>query len=100
MDFLYLYVSLLNPIFSVGFARGVHYWEYEITKYDASADPSFGVARNDVAKDEMLGKFKKLFESSTVTYLPHLVDEPFTLRKNSKELISICRIKLSQLNHC
>jgi len=41
---------------SVGFARGIHYWEYTIDKYDASADPSFGVARIDVAKDEMLGK--------------------------------------------
>jgi len=41
---------------SVGFARGVHYWEFTVEKYDASADPAFGIARMDVPKEEMLGK--------------------------------------------
>lgn len=42
---------------SVGFSRGVHYWEFTIDKYTADTDPAFGVARIDVARDKMLGKF-------------------------------------------
>ncbi|CAB3385338.1 Hypothetical predicted protein [Cloeon dipterum] len=44
---------------SVGFSRGVHYWEYTINRYDADADPSFGVARIDVNREQMLGKDDK-----------------------------------------
>lgn len=41
---------------SVGFSRGIHYWEFTVDKYTADTDPAFGVARIDVARDKMLGK--------------------------------------------
>ncbi|KAB0803699.1 hypothetical protein PPYR_00669 [Photinus pyralis] len=44
---------------SVGFSRGVHYWEFTVNKFDADTDPAFGIARIDVARDKMLGKDDK-----------------------------------------
>lgn len=41
---------------SVGFSRGIHYWEFIVNKYTADTDPAFGIARIDVARDQMLGK--------------------------------------------
>ncbi|CAK1540463.1 unnamed protein product [Leptosia nina] len=36
-------------------ARGLHYWRLRIDHYDGDADPAFGIARAEVAKDKMLG---------------------------------------------
>lgn len=47
---------------SVGFSRGIHYWEFTVDKYTADTDPAFGVARIDVARDKMLGKFEMFFK--------------------------------------
>jgi len=41
---------------SVGFSRGVHYWEFTIERYDGTADPAFGIARRDISRETMLGK--------------------------------------------
>ncbi|GJQ65471.1 hypothetical protein Trydic_g7576 [Trypoxylus dichotomus] len=44
---------------SVGFSRGIHYWEFTVDKFDADTDPAFGIARIDVCRDKMLGKDDK-----------------------------------------
>ncbi|KAL6437748.1 hypothetical protein ACFW04_004251 [Cataglyphis niger] len=44
---------------SVGFSRGVHYWELTIDRYHSDTDPAFGIARADVSRDQMLGKDDK-----------------------------------------
>ncbi|XP_075265171.1 E3 ubiquitin-protein ligase TRIM9-like isoform X2 [Convolutriloba macropyga] len=41
---------------SIGFSKGKHYWEITIDRYDSLPDPAFGIARQDVPRDCMLGK--------------------------------------------
>lgn len=41
---------------TVGFSKGVHYWEVMIDRYDSHTDPSIGICRFDVDKGVMLGE--------------------------------------------
>lgn len=45
---------------TVGFSRGIHYWELTIDRYHSDTDPAFGIARADVSRDQMLGEFEYL----------------------------------------
>lgn len=40
---------------SVGFSRGIHYWEINIDKFVADTDVAIGVCRIDVNREIMLG---------------------------------------------
>ena len=51
---------------SVGFSRGVHYWEFTIERYDGTADPAFGIARRDISRETMLGKKKENPRQSSI----------------------------------
>ncbi|KAK0041163.1 E3 ubiquitin-protein ligase TRIM9, partial [Biomphalaria pfeifferi] len=42
-------------IATVGFSKGVHYWELTFDRYDNDTDPSVGVCRFDVDRSSMLG---------------------------------------------
>lgn len=50
---------------SVGFSRGIHYWEFIINKYSPDTDPAFGIARIDVERDQMLGKYCRNLRMNT-----------------------------------
>lgn len=51
---------------SVGFSRGIHYWEFTIDNYTADTDPAFGVARIDVARNKMLGELTTCYSSLAI----------------------------------
>lgn len=38
-------------------ACGVHYWRVRIDEYDGDVDPAFDIARAEVARDKMLGRY-------------------------------------------
>jgi tripartite motif-containing protein 9/67 len=59
---------------SIGFTKGVHYWEITVDRYDNQPDPAFGVARYDVAREHMLGKDAKswcMYIDSTRSWFMH-----------------------------
>lgn len=60
---------------SVGFSRGVHYWEFTIDKYTADTDPAFGVARIDIARNKMLGKFDDKISTKNSSFFFNFEEE-------------------------
>jgi len=45
---------------SVGFSRGVHYWQLAVDRYENNKDPAFGVATRDVPRDRMIGHVTRI----------------------------------------
>ena len=43
---------------TLGFTRGVHYWQFNIDRYENNKDPAFGVATLHVPRDRMIGEWK------------------------------------------
>lgn len=67
---------------SVGFSRGVHYWELTIDRYHADTDPAFGVARAEVSRDRMLGEYisslslSSFFLNERIFGMEHIINYP------------------------
>ena len=73
---------------SVGFSRGIHYWEFTVDKYTADTDPAFGVARIDVARDKMLGKHPKWLRAKKVkSFISDISLQEKTIRASPCTLI-------------
>lgn len=49
---------------SVGFSRGVHYWECVVDKFSGDTDVAIGIARIDVIRDKMLGNEIRAIKSN------------------------------------
>lgn len=64
-------------------ARGLHYWRLRIDRYDGDADPAFGVARADVARDKMLGEYNLTLFMITI-FIIGMVE-----RKSPTSIVSI-----------
>ena len=62
---------------SVGFSRGVHYWEFTIERYDGTADPAFGIARRDISRETMLGILNYLL---FINFIIHFTFLSFTIQ--------------------
>lgn len=73
---------------TVGFSRGVHYWEFTIDRYTADTDPAFGVARIDVARDKMLGKWQIFLVSAHIVLFPLFCD-----------MVRHCLVYMLTINH-
>lgn len=80
---------------SVGFSRGIHYWEFTIDNYTADTDPAFGVARIDVNRHKMLGKLKMprilltFLSFKYLTFFRNTLCEKEVARRNHRILLRL-----------
>ena len=85
----------------IGFARGKHYWEITIDRYDGNPDPAMGVAYVDTVKDSILGKDNKawcMYIDSSRSWFRHN-NEHSNRREGGVEVGSVIGILLDVPSH-
>ena len=85
----------------IGFARGRHYWEVTVDRYNGNPDPAVGVAFANTIRDSILGKDDKawsMYIDSSRSWFRHK-NEHSNRRESGVEVGSVIGVLLDLTNH-